>query len=76
MDLDSMKKLKGTVDKCIMELTKKNDLTPAETKAVLDGMQLCDMLDEKIEECKMKEEYSEMGYSGHHQPYRRYDIKS
>lgn len=60
---ESLKKLKGTVEKCIADLAKKDDLTPQETKALLDGFQVRDWICEEIEECKMKDEYSERGYS-------------
>jgi len=60
---ESLKKLKGTVEKCIAELAKKDDLTPQETKALLDGFQVRDWICEEIEECKMKDELSERGYS-------------
>lgn len=78
MDMDSIKKLKGTVEKCLEDLAKKPDLTPAETKAALDGMELRELLKCEIDDCKMKEdkEYSERGYSGHDTPYRQYHITS
>ena len=78
MEMDSMKKLKGTVEKCLDDLAKKPDLTPAETKAALDGMELRELLKCEIDDCKMKEnkEYSERGYSGHDTPYRQYHITS
>ena len=78
MEMESMKKLKGVVEKCLDELAKKPDLSPAETKAALDGMELRELLKCEIEDCKMKEdkEYSERGYSGHEQPYRQYQITS
>lgn len=75
MDMESLKKLKGTVEKCIDELSKKTDLTPAETKAALDGMQLRDMLLCEIEQCKMQDEYSESnGYSGYPSFPRHYNM--
>lgn len=74
LDLESMKKLKKTVEKCIAELTEKDDLTPQETKAALDGMKLRRELCDELEDCMMKEdeEYSmrrsarrgSYGYSG------------
>ena len=82
MEVESMKHGKATVEKCLEELFKKSDLTPAETKAALDGMNLRDLLTCEIEDCKMKEkekedmEYSERGYSGHDTPYRQYHITS
>lgn len=80
MEVESMKKLKSTVEKCLDELSQKPDLTPAETKAALDGMELREMLKCEIEDCKMadkeKEKYEEGGYSGHDQPYRQYHITS
>lgn len=75
MEVESLKKLKSTVEKCLTELAKKPDLTPAETKAALDGMQLREMLLCEIDNTKMKEEYSERGYSSRDDlPYRRYNI--
>jgi len=78
MDVEAMKKLKGTVEKCLDELAKKTDLSPAETKAALDGMELRDMLMCEIGDCKAKEEmeYAERGYSGDGRPYRQYHITS
>lgn len=78
MEAEAMKKLKATVEKCLDELAKKNDLTPAETKAALDGMELRDLLRCEIEDCKTKEEmeYAERGYSRSDAPYRQYHITS
>ena len=78
MEMESIKKLKGTVEKCLNELAQKPDLTPAETKAALDGMELRELLKCELDDCKMKEskEYSERGYSGHDTPYRQYHITS
>jgi len=79
MEMESVKKLKSTVEKCLDELAKKTDLTPAETKAALDGMELREMLKCELEDCKAKEaesEYSERGYSRHGEPYRQYHITS
>lgn len=79
---ESMKNMKKTVEKCLDELMKKNDLTPAETKAAIDGFHLYDELCCRIEDCeseeKMKEQgaYSERGYSMHGEPYRQYHITS
>lgn len=78
MEVESMKKLKSTIEKCIVELAEKSDLSPAETKTLKDGLEAMDMLDCKIEDCKMKNdmEYSERGYSGHDTPFREYRITS
>ena len=78
MDKEAMKKLQASVEKCIEELGKKDTVTPAETKAGLDGMQLRDFLKREIENCKMQEEneYAERGYSGANHPYRQYHITS
>ena len=78
MEVESMKKLKTAVEKCLMELSQKPDLSPAETKAALDGMELRELLKCEIDDCKMKEnkEYSERGYSGHDVPYRQYHVTS
>ena len=78
MDVESMKKGKALIEKCIEELFKKNDLTPAETKAALDGMQLRELLRCEIEDCQKKEEmgegYSETGYSGYRSVPRHYTM--
>lgn len=80
MDLDFLKSLKKTTEKNLAELSKKADMTAAETKAAKDAMELLDYLDCKIEECKMEErekEYSQ--YSGHdmdRRPFREYQITS
>lgn len=82
LELESMKKLKSTVERCIDELAKKQDITPAETKAALDGMELREMLKCEIEDCKEKEKedeegYSERGYSRYgERPYRQYRLTS
>ena len=79
---ESMKNMKKTVEKCLDELMKKNDLTPAETKAAIDGFHLYDELCCRIEECEAEEEkkdpgaYAERGYSMHGTPYRQYHITS
>lgn len=80
MDLDFLKTLKKTTEKNLADLSKKNDISAAETKAAKDAMELLDYLDCKIEECKMEErekEYSQ--YSGHdmdRRPFREYQITS
>ena len=74
METETLKKLKSNIEKSVDELGKKSDISPAETRALLDGLQAHDLLDCKIEECKMKEEYKEDGYSGYHHYPRRYDI--
>ena len=78
MEMESMKKLKANVEKCLDELAKKSDLNPAETKAALDGMELREMLQCEIDNCKAKEdtEKYDKGYSGHDRPYREYYITS
>lgn len=83
LTMDDYKKLKGLVEKCVKELTEKKDLTPAETKAMKDGLEVCDILEMKMEQKKMEDgmEYSERGYSrrnysGHNAPYRQYHITS
>jgi hypothetical protein len=73
---ESMKNMKKVVEKCLDDLMKKPDLTPAETKAALDGFKLYDELCCRIEDCNMEEEYSERGYSGYEIPYRQYQITS
>ena len=56
MEMESMMKLKAADEKCLDELSKKTDLSPAETKAALDGMELRELLKCEIEDCKMKED--------------------
>lgn len=79
---ESMENMKKVVAKCLDELMQKNDLTPAETKAAIDGLHLYDELCCRIEECKAEEEkkepgeYAERGYSMHGEPYRQYHITS
>lgn len=80
---ESMKNMKKTVEKCLDELMQKTDLTPAETKAALDGFKLHDELCCRIEDCEKEEKkseqggmYSERGYSMHGEPYREYHITS
>ena len=65
---ESMKNMKKTVEKCLDELMKKNDLTPAETKAALDGFKLYDELCCRIEDCETEEKDVANGYSGHDVP--------
>ena len=52
MEVESMKKLKGIVEKCIEELAQKQDLTPQETKALLDGLSVREKLCMEIEDCE------------------------
>lgn len=73
---ESMQNMKQVVAKCLDELMKKQDLTPAETKAALDGFKLHDELCCRIEDCDMDEKDIERGYSGHDVPYRQYHITS
>lgn len=68
LDLDSMKKLKAITEKCAAELADKPSHTPNETKALKDGLEVIEMLDEKIEMCEMEKnggsmDYAERGYS-------------
>lgn len=53
MEVESMKKMKAIVEKCLEELSKKSDLTPAETEAALNGMKLRKELCEEIEDCEV-----------------------
>lgn len=78
MEMESIKKLKVTVEKCLEELSKKSDLNPAETKAALDGMELRELLQCELDNCKAKDdaEKFDKGYSGHDRPYREYYITS
>lgn len=76
MEIETMKKILSAVEKSIQDLSAKQDLTPQETRACLDGMQLRDLLLCEIEYCK-QEEYSERAYSRHGEiPYRRYNIEA
>lgn len=81
-EVESLKKLKQATVKNINELGKKSDLSPAETKALVDGFELMDRLCYEIEDCEMKEENEKAqysGYSGHGEMYatpRRYSITS
>jgi len=81
-EVESLKKLKQATVKNINELGKKTDLTPAETKALVDGFELMDRLCYEIEDCEMKEENEKSQYSGcygHGEMYatpRRYSITS
>ena len=78
MEMESIKKLKATVEKCLEELSKKSDLNPAETTAALDGMELRELLQCELDNCKAKDdaEKFDKGYSGHDRPYREYYITS
>lgn len=80
---ESMKNMKNVVAKCLDELMAKNDLSPAETKAAIDGLHLYDELCCRIEDCEAEEKkpeqdmmYSERSYSMHGDPYREYHITS
>lgn len=80
---ESMKNMKKVVEKCLDDLMMKNDLTPAETKAAIDGFHLYDELCCRIEDCEAEEKkpeqdmmYSERRYSMHGDPYREYHITS
>ena len=79
---ESMKNMKQVVAKWLDDLMKKNDLSPAETKAAIDGFHLYDELCCRIEDCEAAENkpetemYSEGGYSRHGDPYREYHITS
>lgn len=52
MEVESLKKLNSTVEKCIEELSKKQDLTPQETRALIDGLMAREMLNTEIEDCE------------------------
>ena len=80
---DALKNIKKNIVKNINELGKKNDLTPAETKAMMDGFDAYDRTCIELEECEMKEHEGEdmkssyRSYSMHgDEPFRRYEIKS
>ena len=50
LKIESMENMKKAVAKCLDELMQKNDLTPAETKAAIDGLHLYDELCCRVEE--------------------------
>ena len=52
MEVESLKTLKSTVEKCIEELSKKQDLTPQETRALVDGLMAREKLCMEIEDCE------------------------
>lgn len=76
LEKEAIKKLHSTVAKCVTELTQQPTLTPAETKALKDGLEVMDMLECRLEDCKQKEleemEYSERGYSRNGSSNRSY----
>lgn len=82
--VEEMRHMKKIVEKCLGDLMKKEDLTPAETKAAIDGFHLHDELCCRIEDCENEEKgmkrtpdsMMENGYSGHGDPYREYHITS
>ena len=77
MEAESLKRMKDTVEKCLEELSKKTDLTPSETKAAKDAMELRELLICEIDNCKAEEGRGyDGGYSGHDVPYRQYHITS
>lgn len=76
LKVESMTNAKKVVEQCLEQLMKKPDLTPAETKAMLDGLKLHDELCCRIEDCNKAEDYPERGYSGSMLPNRRYHITS
>ena len=81
-DKEALKNIKKNIVKNINELGKKNDLTAAETKAMLDGFDAYDRVCCELENCEMVEQAegdakknSYRGYSMHGDtPYRRYNI--
>lgn len=75
LKIASMENMKKVVEKCLDDLMKKSDLTPAETKTALDGFKLYDELCCRIEDCKNVEEQPERGYSGNAMPHK-YHITS
>ena len=75
LKIASMENMKKVVEKCLDDLMKKSDLTPAETKTALDGFKLYDELCCRIEDCKNVEEQPERGYSGNSTP-RHYHMTS
>lgn len=76
LKVESMTNAKKVVEQCLEQLMKKPDLTPAETKAMLDGLKLHDELCCRIEDCNKAEDYPERGYSGSMLPNHRYHITS
>ena len=76
LKVESMTNAKKVVEQCLEKLMKQSDLTPAETKAMLDGLKLHDELCCRIEDCNKAEDYPERGYSGSMAPNHRYHITS
>ena len=76
LKIESMKNMKKTVEKCLDELMKKTDLTPAETKTALDALKLYDELCCRIEDCINEEDNMTRGYSENAMPHRQYHISS
>lgn len=78
MEVEALKKLKQMTEKNIVELTKKNEISAAETSALKNGADLLDWLNYQIEKCEMKEsehpQYS--GHDGIRATPRRYNITS
>lgn len=78
MEVESLKKLQKLTEKCITDLTKKQDISPSETEAAKKGFELLDLIEYEIKKCEMKENgYSQ--YSGHDEMQanpRRYNIVS
>lgn len=74
MEKVSWEKGKALIDKCLEELFEKKDLTPAEQKSALEGMQLREMICMEIENCKMQEQNGGEMYSGYRAFPRHYSM--
>lgn len=84
MDLEkeALKKIDQNIVKSINELGKKADISPAETKSVIDGMTARNMIHCELEACEatehlgeeVKNSYRNYSMHGYEQPYRRYNI--
>lgn len=82
-DKDALQNIKKMIVKNINELGKKNDLSSAETKALLDGFDAYDRTCIELKGCEMKEhegdaiDASYRGYSMRGEPpFRRYELTS
>ena len=77
METSDLKSLEKLVEKSIQDVIKKGTISPAETKACIDGLELLDRIDYCTEKKEMKNGQAQ--YSGHEEIYatpRRYNITS
>lgn len=80
MDTESLKKIKQLTEKNIQDLSKKSDLSGADTKCALDGFKLIERIDMQLEGGMDMGENGYSQYSGHYmEPMptpRQYSITS